>query len=357
MSKAIHQLLAGFTGIDAISNEALELRDRFRSWGCRSEIFTDAAHIPPELLGDVRDARTLTTQCTGDDVVLLHFSVGSPVNEFFQGISARKAILYHNVTPPEFLAGVNPELAEDLARGRAQGRSLAGAAEVVMADSTFNARELEFMGYENVRILPLLLDFERSDDPIDAEAAAAWDDGAVNVLFVGRCVPNKAIDDAVRAFALFQKGFESHSRFIHVGSYAGARPYRSYLRAVAREQGANDVQLVGALTQPELNAAYHTAHLFLCMSEHEGFCIPLLESMNWDVPVIAYAAGAVEETLDGAGILVREKNFGAIAGMMHRVVSDDAFRRAVLDTQRRRLARYRERDIGEELRGHLAPLL
>ena len=356
-ARAIHQLLAGYTGHDAVSNEARLLRALFREWGFAAEIFADPAYIPRELQEEARDARALTSSCTGGDVVLLHLSMGSPVNDLFPALPARKAILYHNITPPAYYAGVNPELARALARGRAQARALHAAAEVVLADSTFNARELAAMSYRDVHVLPLLLDLDHPASPVDAEAAARWDDGAVNVLFVGRCAPNKAIDDAVRAFHHYQKGYEPASRFIHVGSFAGTRPYRAYLRALARGLGTAGVELPGALSQPELNAAYAYADVFLCLSEHEGFCIPLLESMDWDVPVIAYAAGAVPETLDGAGVLVREKDFGAIAAMMHRLVRDPALRRAVLDGQRRRIARYRDRNLPGELRTHLEPLM
>jgi len=177
------------------------------------------------------------------------------------------------------------------------------------------------------------------------------------VLFVGRCAPNKKIEDALRTFYHFQKTVEPASRFIHVGSFAGTERYYAYLLAQAKNLQLDAVHFLGPATQSQLNACYRCARVFLCMSEHEGFCIPLLESMACGVPVLAYAAAAVPETLDGAGILFREKNHPLLAELLGRVAQAGALRDAVLRGQAERLARYRRRDLAAELREHLAPLL
>ena len=354
---AIHQFVAGFARGDAISSEALVLRDLFRSWGFDSDIFCEVRRILPELRKTTRDAAAYPADCRPDDIVLLHLSIGSPVNDIFRGLRCRKALLYHNVTPPRYFEILQPEIAANLARGLRDVRALAGAAEVNLADSGFNARELEPYGYRDVRVLPLVLDLDKLTAAPDRGVLRALGDGKVNVLFVGRCVPNKKLEDLLSAFAVFQRTVEPHSRLIHAGSFAGTEAYHHLLVATAREWHLREVWFKGSVSQAQLNAYYAGAHLFLSMSEHEGFCIPLIESIVHDVPVLAYGAAAVPETLDGSGVLFEEKNYPLIAELMGRLVHDQSLRAAVLRGQRARLARYRQRDLGRELREHLAPLL
>lgn len=357
MGRAIHQLVAGFSHGDAISNEALVLRRIFRSWGFESEIFCEARRILPELRSEARDGEMLRTAIRPEDVALLHLSIGSPMNELFAELRCRKAILYHNITPPEYFRGVQEQIAHLLEKGREQAQRLVGSAEVVMADSAFNAAELTAWGFRDVRVLPLVLDLERLRGPADRRVLRQYRDGCINVLFVGRCVPNKRIEDCLAAFYYFQRYVEPASRFIHAGSFAGTEHYHALLLTFLRDLQLRNVDLLGAVRQDELNACYQSAHLFLSMSEHEGFCIPLIESMVHDVPVLAYAAGAVPDTLDGAGVLFHEKRFDAIAEMMGRLARPGSLREAVLKRQRERLARYEKRDLAAELRAHLAPLL
>ncbi|MBP7829920.1 MAG: glycosyltransferase family 4 protein [Kiritimatiellae bacterium] len=357
MRRAIHQLVAGFSHGDAISNEALVLRGIFRAWGHESEIFCEARRILPELRGEARDIAGAKEAFRPDDVAFLHLSIGSPVNDLFAELPCRKAILYHNITPPEYFRGIQEQIAHNLAKGREQARRLAGAAQVVLADSRFNADELEAWGFGPAGVLPLVLDLARLRDPADRAVLKEYDDGMVNVLFVGRCVPNKRIEDCLAAFHYFQRYVEPASRFIHAGSFAGVEHYHAMLLTMMRDLRLQNVELIGSVRQDELNACYKSADLFLCMSEHEGFCIPLIESLVHDVPVLAYAAAAVPGTLDGAGVLFREKQFDLAAEMMGRLARDEALRGAVLKGQRERLARFEARDLAAELRTHLAPLL
>ena len=355
--KAIHQFVAGFTHGDAISNEACVLRGIFRTWGFQSDIFSETRRILPDLLDEARDVASYRAECKPDDVVLLHLSIGSEVNTLFADLPCRKAILYHNITPAEYFKGIQDQLAGLLEQGRRQMKELAGKASVVMADSSFNARELRELGYGNAHVLPLVLDLHRLRARANRYTLDKYGDKLVNVLFVGRCVPNKRLEDCLDAFYYFQKYVEPNSRFIHVGSFAGTEQYHALLLTMIRDMQLKNVDLVGTTRQDELNAIYRISSLFLCMSEHEGFCIPLIEAMVHDVPVLAYEAAAVPETLDGAGILFRKKRFDLIAEMMGRLVRDPALRCAVIQGQRERLARYKKRDLAAELRQYLAPLL
>lgn len=355
--RAIHQLVAGFANGDAISNEVRVMRGLFRSWGYESNIYSEQKRILPELRGEARDLAASRGDFREEDVVLLHLSIGSDVNDVFPGLPGRKAILYHNITPPDYFYGVQDQTAHMLARGREQARALAGSAAVVMADSRFNAEEIAAMGHADPQVLPLVLDFSMLRAKPDRRILRQYRDGMVNLLFVGRCAPNKKIEDLLNAFYYFQRYVQPASRLIHVGSYAGMEQYHALLLTRARELQLKNVELIGTVRQDELNAYYEVSRAFLCLSDHEGFCIPLLEAMTHDLPVVAYAAGAVPETLDGAGVLVREKRFDLIAETLGRVTEDEPLRTALIQGQRERLARYERQDLAADLRRHLQPLL
>lgn len=354
---ALHQITAGYTRGDAIANEARVLRGLFRSWGFESDIFSETRRILPELRRDARDVRDLAAACRPDDAALLHLSIGSMVNDAFAALPCRKAILYHNITPAHFFQGVQEEIARHLAWGREQARALAGRAGVVMAVSRYNAEELAGMGHAGIRVLPLLLDPAAWRETPDRRMLRFLADGKVNVLFVGRCAPNKRLEDLLAAFHYFQRFVEPNARLVHAGSYAGLERYHALLLAQAHALQIPEVVFTGSVTQAELNACYAGSHLFLCLSEHEGFCIPLLEAMAHGLPVFAHASAAIPETLDGAGVLFAEKRFDWIAETMGEVLRNDPLRQAIVAEQRRRLDRYLARDLAGELRQALAPLL
>ncbi len=354
---ALHQFSPGHTPGDAISNEATLFRDIFRRWGYTSEIFSEERCVQQAARKQVRDVEHYIPTASPDDIVLLHLSIGSKVNDAFKHLPCKKAILYHNITPAHYFELVNKQTAGVLQRGREQVAALANVAQVNMADSRFNASELEAVGYRNVEILPLVLDFSMLTRDIDARMRLKLSDGRKNILFVGRCTPNKKIEDLLQVFAYYQKTIEPQSRLIHVGSYAGSERYFSLLTTAVREQRLENVMFCGTVTQPELNACYASANAFLCMSEHEGFCIPLLESMLHDVPILAHASAAVPETLDGGGILFSERRYDLAAELLNQLIQNAPLRSAVLKQQSARLARYRLRDLEAELRQHLNPLL
>lgn len=354
--KAIHQFLASFRSADAISNEALVIRKLLRSWGYESEIFAETQIAAPGAKAGIRDLRN-SGDISRDDAVLLHLSSGSRANKVFKALECRKALLYHNITPPEFFHGLQEQAAMAMRRGREQIPQLAGSAEVVLADSRFNADELLAAGYEGVEVMPLLLDFDRIAAQPDRRVLSRFDDGRINIVFVGRCAPNKCIEDAVSTLYYIRNYVEPEARFIHAGSSLGMEQYHALLMTRVRNLGLAGVELLGGVTQEELSACYRAGTVFLCMSEHEGFCIPLLEAMAHDLPIVAYDAGAVGETLAGSGVLFHEKRFDALAEMICELARNDDLRMSVVAAQRRRLAEYRSRDLESELRSHLAPLL
>lgn len=356
---AIHQLLSGYTHGDAISNHARLLRSVFRDWGHESDIHAAKAHINEKLLGDAKTLADLKVAPT--DVAVLHLSIGDPSNHVFRDLDCRKAIIYHNVTPPKFYRAVRPAIAKILERGYEEVKMLAGVADVNMAVSAFNAGELEAMGYANVQVVPLLVDLSRLDGPGDSRTENLYTEGEkadlTTIAFVGRIAPNKCFEDLVHAFYYYQRYVNPKCQFVHAGSAGNTELYKRMLVATVRNLGIRDWNFLGPVSEAELRTVFRMADLFLCMSEHEGFCIPLLEAMQAQTPVLAYAAGAVPETLAGSGVLFHQKSWPDVAEMMGALTLNAPFRDAVIAAQNKRLALFSERDIAGELRHALAPLL
>ncbi|MFN2351084.1 MAG: glycosyltransferase [Kiritimatiellia bacterium] len=354
---AVHQILAGFTAGDAISNMALTMRGLLEQWGVAGDIYSLPERTMPAWRQQARDARQAGARLTPDDVAVLHLSIGSPVNDLFAQLHCRKAIVYHSVTPAFYFQGIHEQLARDLAWGRQQAAALAGQAQLVMAVSRFNAMELEDMGYREVRVLPLLLDFKRIMTPPDRRLVRRWRDGRINIVFVGRAVPNKRLEDLLQVFQIFQQTVAPESRLIHAGSFSGLPRYQSLLRAQASALRLRQVEFLGAIPQRELSAVYAAADVFLCLSEHEGFCIPILESMAHDLPVVARAAAAVPETMGGAGALFEKCSWPHVAELVGCVAREQRLREGIIRRQQERLLEYRSRDLAAELRAHLSLLL
>jgi glycosyltransferase involved in cell wall biosynthesis len=346
---AVHQLLAGLSPGDAISNEARALQADFRAAGFTSDLFCDPAALAPALAASARSAAELPTALGPHDVTVLHLAIGSPVNDLFPHLPGRHWVRYHNITPPEHFRAVNPDTAIRLALGRQQASRLAAHTDLALAASAFNAVDLQNWGYRTVRVLPLRLDLRAlRDGPADSSLAAGYRDGLLNILFVGRAAPNKGLEEALRIFAHLQRHIEPAARFIHIGSYSGVGPYVGLLHALKLDLGLEHVDFLGPLPDAGVRAGYRVAAAFLCASRHEGFGIPLLEAMAFDVPVLAREAGAVAETLDGAGVLFRGEDPRPVAELLHRLARPGPLREAVLTGQRERLNRWEARDLAAE---------
>ena len=209
---------------------------------------------------------------------------------------------------------------------------------LALGDSAFNTEELVAAGFPRTGVLPVGPSFTHLETTAAGTMADAFDDGWTNILFVGRMIPNKKIDDLIRIFHAYKTRCNPRSRLLLVGSYGGFDLYFAMLQQLVARLRVPDVFFMGHVSNEELSAFYDVADLFLCASEHEGFCVPLVEAMAADVPILAYAAGAVPETLGGAGLLFAPKDLEVAAEMLGMLVYDRALRAQVLAGQRRRLA-------------------
>ena len=334
MARSIHQLVPNLAFGDAISQQALTLRRLFRGMGLSSDVF--AEHVDVRLRGQARAYRELRREADNGAAVLYHFSLGSELTDLFRLLPNPRALVYHNITPPEFFRGVNGRVAALCARGREELRSLRAHATIAIADSEFNRQELEAFGFERTVVLPIVLDPERYQARPVARLERPYRDGHVNFLHVGRVVPNKRIEDVVKIFYFYRRRINPDSRLFLIGIDTDMEIYSVALRQMIHDLDLSGVEFAGRVRQRELVTYYRLAHVYLCMSEHEGFCVPLVEAMHFGVPVIAYAAGAVPETLGEAGALVVRKDFPEIAELAALVNEDDGLRQDLVARGRAR---------------------
>ena len=343
----IDQALPNFSYGDAIGNHVLALRALLRRTGAASEIFSMASH--PRVRAEAREWREYAATDAPGNICIFHFSIGTPMAAAFRRLRSRRVLIYHNVTPPEFARGVNRRMERECRTGREQLRTLAGCTELAIGVSEYNRRELVETGFSPTAVLPVIVDFTEHDrqKPVP-ELERRWRDGWTTVLHVGRFAPNKRIEDLVRAFHLYRR-INPKSRLLLVGTDAGLENYSAAVRDLVDRLGTPEVHFLGHVDFRQLCACYRLADLYLAMSEHEGFCVPLLEAMHFGIPIVAFAAGAVPETLGGAGLLFREKRFEEVAELMHLAVSDPALRARLAAEGRERLARFAPQVIEREM--------
>ena len=321
---------------DAIGDSARVVRDLLRRRGYQSDLF--ALTMDDDLREDVRPFADPAARC--GEVTIFHFALPSPMTDAFASLPGVRVLQYHNITPAAFFAPYDPALFRLAALGRRELQSLAGRVDLALGDSAFNRAELDALGFTPTGVMPIAVDTNRiTAAPRRPALDRILGDGLINILFVGRIVPNKRIEDHIRLAELYKRNIDSYYRFIFVGRYDGIPAYYAQIRAlIAQFQMLPDrFWFTGPVPNEDLGAFYRWADVYVSLSEHEGFCVPLVEAMAADVPVLAYAAGAVPETLGGAGVLFAPKDLEFAAEMLGLLVYDRSVRERVLAGQRRRL--------------------
>jgi glycosyltransferase involved in cell wall biosynthesis len=345
---AVHQLLPAAVPYDAITGQAFAWRDLLWSWGCTSEIV--AEHVHPDLLGTVHRVDRRTQRLLNQSSVVLHYAVWSGTAETALRANVPVGLCYHNITPGELLREFNPATADVCDRGRAALGVFRGRVDALITPSSYNAAELRDAGIGEAAVVPLLLDVpaavprrEPSHQPV--------------VLTVGRIVPNKRLEDAIKGFTLYQRHRASAASLVIVGADVGFESYRHALDVLVARIGARNVIFTGPISSQARDAWYERADAYISMSVHEGFCAPLIEALANGVPVVARGEGAVSETLGGAGLVLDGADSPLVAEALHELVSSRSTRRALYDAADRRLAELRPDVLAPRLRSALAPLL
>jgi len=334
---------------DAISGEALLIRDLCREAGFSSEIYCLHCHKELEGEGIIYRGQELPE----DAVMILHHSIDSPLNEVFKSyLAGTRWIIYHNLTPSHWFTEYNARVEQDLIKGREELPGLLQTADLVLADSSYNAGEIaEFCKRApQVLSLPLTVSKWSSVTTNAGIAAALRGTGGANILHVGRIAPNKCIEDVIKSFYFFHHKTDKKSKLWLVGIDIDTELYAAELRNLTYELGLHEaVEFVGGVSDDELKAFYQGSDAYLCMSEHEGFCLPLLEAMYFELPVIAFQATAVTETLGEAGVLFEEKRPALIAETLAIILADKEQRKALVAQGKRRLTEFSEVRFREEL--------
>lgn len=329
---AINQFLPNFSYGDAISNYAIWIRNRLREFGFESEIYV--RYIDPRV---EHECRVFSPDALhASDGAIYHHSIGSEITPPLLEFTGPKCVIYHNITPAEFFEPFWPDYAPVLRRGRADLPAIAAQFDVVVGVSAYNTAELTEGGCEAASVLPIPVDPRKWDFAPDKAMMARLQDGRTNILFVGRIAPNKRQDDLASAFREYL-AFDPTARLIIVGKAEPGDPYATHLDAAIANLGLRDhVLRPGSITDAELAACYRTADLYWSMSEHEGFCVPLIEAMWFDVPVLAFRSSAVPETLGEGGLMFTDKgNWSELAALAYVMITDADLRAKVIAAQRR----------------------
>jgi L-malate glycosyltransferase len=324
----IDQVIPSLASRDAIGGHVVQLRDLLRSRGLQSDIYYGNA--TPDRLEFGLPVSRLGDRSSSGRVLLYQLSIGSGVADIFRERSERKFVNYHNITPAELLEAWIPAVGEEVRWGRSQLRDLAPVTEFAVADSVFNERELQTAGYRSTATVPLLLDLDTFGGSPDAALAARLaqqkSEGGADLLFVGKVSPHKGQHDLIKALATYRRLYDPQAR-LHLIGGAISDEYRTAIERFAQELDLLDaVDIAGSVTHEELIAYYAASDVFVCLSNHEGFCVPLLEAMYHRLPIVAYTNTAVPETVEGAGLILPDKEPARVAAAIDRVIGDPQLR-------------------------------
>ena len=263
------------------------------------------------------------------------------MSEALAALPRGRVLQYHNITPAHFFSAYDPEIFRIATLGRQELADLAGHVDLALGDSEYNRQELETLGFSNTGVMPIVVDTGHLEDGSQVPAIeCVLNDGLTNILFVGRIAPNKRLEDHIRLAEHYKRYVDTDYRFIFVGRTDVVPSYYATIRALLDEYEMRPDRFLfpGQVPNAELGAYYRTASAYVTLSEHEGFCVPLVEAMAANVPILAYGAAAVPETLGGAGVCFAPKDLERAAELLRMLVYDDDLRVRIIAGQRRRLA-------------------
>jgi glycosyltransferase involved in cell wall biosynthesis len=347
----VHQFSTSLSYGDAISDEMLEIQRALRERGHNSEIFI--RFYEPRMAKYIHDFKEYKNFSSPDNVVIFHFSIGSPVSKMFFRIPDKKIMIYHNITPYNYFLDYHRILARECYKGRLEIKLFVDKVDLALGDSEYNRKELEHLGYRNTGVLPLLLNLDKFDSPGDPVIHRIYDNGKWTVLFVGRVIPNKKFEDVIKVFTFYKKFFNPNSQLILAGDYRGMERYYFALQDMIDRLEIQDAHLTGHVDFRELVSYFKLADVYLSMSEHEGFGVPLLEAFYNRIPVVAYKAGAVEETMNGGGVLLAEKEYLQTSVLLDKIQKDRAFKDNIVAHQLQALKKYSRENVSQILMSHV----
>ena len=331
----IIQVLDALDYGDGVSNDVIHKDILLKKMGYTSEIYSKWVHENVKKYW--RNIETL--QVEENDILIHHYSGVPHILNYVKEKKCKKVLVYHNVTPKKFLMGGN-----DTEQALEILKSNSDIYDYFVGDSQFNVDDLRKMGIDKeCDILPILLDFGKTSN-------GKIEDITTNFLFVGRIAPNKKQEDIIDIFAYYYEYIDANCHLYLIGNYQGNEGYfRTLQEKLENLECKAHVHFTGKIADEELDNYYRKADVFICMSEHEGFCIPILEGMYYNLPIIAFNACAVPETMGDAGILTYTKEPEIVARLIYLVLSDGGLREVLLQKQRERVEAFTESNICKKL--------
>lgn len=344
----IIQIVASLNFGDAVGNDVRAIARALNEAGYATGIFTLAIH--PKIKDEGVYLINMLPELNENDLIIYHYATADELADIIKEAPCKVVLRYHNITPPAFFHGYN-EGAEKVTReGLDEIADLKDAIDYGMVVSDFNKKDLIDMGYQcPIAVAPILIPFKDYEQEPDKDVVTRYSDGKTNIVFVGRIVPNKKFEDVIACFAAYKEKYDPTARLFLVGNYQETDLYYQYLQDVIKKCGVEDVIFPGHIAFNAILAYYRIADLFLCMSEHEGFCVPLVEAMFFGTPIVAYASTAIPGTLGGSGVLVETKEPEVVAEKMHQVITDQAYREEIIEKQKRRLEDFSYGKIKEQI--------
>ncbi len=350
----IYQAVESLNVGDAVANDAVAIDRLLKKMGvCGGIYVTNEANIAKRYLHTIAEPIGKLPPLDEEDVLILHHCIANEFCNVIPKLSCRKILIYHNITPPSFFQNFQTGWSDLVTLGLKQLKDMANIFDCCIADSEFNKNDLIKAGYTcPIYVCPCLIPFEDYEKAPDTDIINQYSDGCTNVLFVGRVCPHKKQEDILHAFGIYQKYYDPTARLFLVGGM-GIGIYDDLLKRYIEEQQIENVIITGSVPFAQILAYYAIADVFVCMSEHEGLCIPLLEAMYFHIPILAYAAAAIPDTLGDGGILLQKKDFPLAAGWINRLVHDKELRGYLLQGQQEQLKKFETAKVETEFKNLL----
>lgn len=343
--RKIHQLVHTLSYGDAISSEVMLLKRVLNSMGIESEIF--AINVHPKYKKIAKCYEELEDfNCE----IILHYSLGSILNDYFiENKFQKKYMRYHNITPAKWFAQTNPRVKDDILAGIKGLETICKASDKIISASEFNAKEIRELGFES-EVLHLVVNLERFVEEANPGIAAQLNDGRLHVVHIGRLAPNKKIEDIIRAF-YFLHQINKDAMLWLSGIDIDTELYTFGLRRMIMDFDLKDhVKFVGQFADCEIKALYENGTCYLCMSEHEGFGVPAIESMHFGLPFLGFAEGAIPEIVGDGGILFSEKKYLEIALLINKIYLEPEFRKELVDAGYERLKFFSQEKFSNQVK-------
>jgi glycosyltransferase involved in cell wall biosynthesis len=332
----LHQIVVDLRPGDGVGRTVLAVRDTLRAAGMASEIFVDYAD--QRLAAEVRPYRDYSDISAPGQWVLFHSATGSKVTPFVVGLPDRLALYHYGFTPAHFFEGLDLPHFRDLTLAEREAPALFRRADLVLAISDFIAGEAAALGAREVAVLPPPATVARARP--SPTLRALFGDGTTNIFSLGRIAPNKRIEELIFAHQAYREAYDPRARLLLAGDYRCCEGYHRALLGLLAERHIGGVHFLGKVSESELEALFAVSAAYLCLSDHEGLCLPVVEALARSVPVVAKAAAALPETLGDAGLLLERPSPPEVAAALNRLLTDRTLRRQLAARAPDVLARY-----------------